>query len=48
MHHIECVFPHPSCTEIVPFLEQMKQVETFVSQLTSIEEVVLELDSTPV
>jgi hypothetical protein len=37
MHWVECIFPHPSCTDIIP-LSRWKQVETFFFWLTSVEE----------
>ncbi|KAJ6562136.1 hypothetical protein B0H19DRAFT_93254 [Mycena capillaripes] len=46
MDRIACIFPHPSCSTIFPFLKQMKRVETFISGLSSVKEVSLTLDTT--
>ncbi|KAF7334275.1 hypothetical protein MSAN_02389100 [Mycena sanguinolenta] len=46
MQRVEIIFPHPSCSTIFPFLKQMKRVENFFSRLTSVKEVVLQLDNT--
>ncbi|KAJ6529665.1 hypothetical protein B0H19DRAFT_1193007 [Mycena capillaripes] len=46
MERIECIFPHPSCTSIFPFLKQMTRVKTFISRLSSVKEVTLNLDYT--
>ncbi|KAJ6589770.1 hypothetical protein B0H19DRAFT_1249290 [Mycena capillaripes] len=46
MDKLTCILPHPSCTTIFPFLAQIRRLETFVSRLTSIKEVCLDLDST--
>lgn len=48
MERLEFIFPHPSCRTIFPFLKQMKRVETFISGLSSVEEVLLKLDFTPI
>ncbi|KAJ6562134.1 hypothetical protein B0H19DRAFT_1233871 [Mycena capillaripes] len=46
MDRIACIFPHPSCSTIFPFLKQMKRVENFISGLSSVKEVSLTLDTT--
>ncbi|KAJ7253696.1 hypothetical protein B0H12DRAFT_1116235 [Mycena haematopus] len=46
MHRVQCILPHPNCSTIFPFLKQMKRVETFFSRLTSVKEVILQLDHT--
>ncbi|KAF8160274.1 hypothetical protein K438DRAFT_2025864 [Mycena galopus ATCC 62051] len=44
MNQVSCVFPHPSCTSIAPFVMQMKRLRTFISRLSSVEAVTLDFD----
>ncbi|KAJ7888408.1 hypothetical protein B0H14DRAFT_2693892 [Mycena olivaceomarginata] len=45
MEKLTCLLPHPSCTTISPVLTQLRRLETFISRLTSIQEVRLDLGS---
>ncbi|KAF7368504.1 hypothetical protein MVEN_00173600 [Mycena venus] len=47
MDTLVCIFPHPSCITISPFLAQLKRLQTFISRLSSIKSVTLNLDSRP-
>ncbi|KAJ7309412.1 hypothetical protein DFH08DRAFT_974664 [Mycena albidolilacea] len=46
MEHVSCIFPHPSCTTVFPIIAQMKRLRTFISQLSFVGKVTLNLDST--
>ncbi|KAJ7148055.1 hypothetical protein C8R43DRAFT_1129212 [Mycena crocata] len=45
MERITFILPHPSCTSIAPFLAQLKRVESFISRLSFVREVTLQLYS---
>ncbi|KAJ7869731.1 hypothetical protein B0H14DRAFT_3440475 [Mycena olivaceomarginata] len=46
MEDLSCVFPHPGCTTILPVVTQMKRLQTFVSRLSPVATVTLNLDPT--
>ncbi|KAJ7460294.1 hypothetical protein FB451DRAFT_1371752 [Mycena latifolia] len=43
--NITCVFPHPSCTSILPLLPHLRRVEAFISRLLFVKHVTLALDT---
>ncbi|KAJ6529236.1 hypothetical protein B0H19DRAFT_1193472 [Mycena capillaripes] len=45
MDRISCIFSHPSCATIIPLVMQLKRLRAFISRLSSVKEVTLNLDS---
>ncbi|KAF7345140.1 hypothetical protein MSAN_01890100 [Mycena sanguinolenta] len=46
MKHISCVFPHPSCAaSLDALLMQLRRLRAFISRLSAVETVILNLDS---
>ncbi|KAJ6595085.1 hypothetical protein DFH09DRAFT_1273185 [Mycena vulgaris] len=42
---LTCIFPHPSCISILPFLEHLNRVEGFIAGAPTLKHVALQLDA---
>ncbi|KAF7361398.1 hypothetical protein MSAN_01172900 [Mycena sanguinolenta] len=45
MEDITCIFPHPSCTSVLPLLPHLRRFRKFVSRFPSVNRVTLQLDA---
>ncbi|KAF7293215.1 hypothetical protein HMN09_01199700 [Mycena chlorophos] len=45
IEEIHCVFPHPSCSSILPLIPHVKRVTNFISRFPSVKRVSLQLDA---
>ncbi|KAF8198388.1 hypothetical protein K438DRAFT_1824320 [Mycena galopus ATCC 62051] len=45
MKDIHFIFPHPSCSSILPLLPHLRRVRKFISRFPSIQKVILQLDA---
>ncbi|KAJ7782696.1 hypothetical protein B0H16DRAFT_1802244 [Mycena metata] len=45
MEEITCVLPHPSCTSIFPLLPHLRRLRKFISRISSVKRVTLQLDA---
>ncbi|KAJ7460308.1 hypothetical protein FB451DRAFT_508213 [Mycena latifolia] len=42
---VTCIFPHPACTSILPFLEHVDRLERFIAGAPSLKNIALQLDT---
>ncbi|KAJ7432150.1 hypothetical protein FB451DRAFT_1317386 [Mycena latifolia] len=42
---VTCIFPHPACTSILPFLEHVDRLERFIARAPSLKHIALQLDT---
>ncbi|KAJ6510574.1 hypothetical protein C8R45DRAFT_964542 [Mycena sanguinolenta] len=45
MEDITCIFPHPSCTSVLPLLPHLRRFRKFLSRFPSVRRVTLQLDA---